>query len=63
MVLFHLVLNPNHFEIGVNDTEGLENLCSFEQSIFEGKFFMHVTKHTNSKLLNSIKTEHFIHCK
>lgn len=55
LVLFHLVLSPCHFEVGVNDTEGLKNLCSFEQNIFEGIFSMHITKHTNSNLLNGIK--------
>lgn len=59
IVLFHLVLNPSHLEIGFNVTEGLEILCSFEQNISEGFFFIQITKHTNSNFYIAKKTRKF----
>lgn len=59
IVLFHLVLNSSHLEIGFNVTEGLEILCSFEQNISEGFFFIQITKHTNSTFYMAQKTRKF----
>lgn len=59
IVLFHLVLNSSHVEIGFNVTEGLEILCSFKQNISEGKFFIQITKHTNSNFYMAQKTRKF----
>lgn len=61
IVLFHLVLNSSssHLEIGFNVTEGLEILCSFKQNISEGKFFIQITKHTNSNFYMAQKTRKF----